>query len=92
MTIQSVRRYYLGKRRQALELEEWALADVWATKQVAEPGTALPLDFPLRSRLADNFYLTDTDLLGADEDELIAVGFNQREATTILAWADALSE
>lgn len=84
-TLGSPRRFYLAKRRAARELEDKALELVWAGKQAAEPGTPLPDDFPHRTRLVEAFYETLEDLSGADEHELVEVGFTKREAARILA-------
>lgn len=82
--IKSPRRYFLGKRLEARDLG-LGLESIWKTKQEAEPGTALPADFPLLSRLTDCGYTTEEDLDGADADELEQFGFHAREATEIFS-------
>lgn len=84
-TLGSARRYYLAKRHAAAELCDTALELVWVGKQEAEPGTALPTDFPYRARLVALGYSTNEDLVGADECELTELGFTTREAAAILA-------
>ena len=56
---------------------------MWRAKQEAQPGTALPADFPYLSRLAAEGYTTVHDLDGADVEEMISAGFNEREALAI---------
>lgn len=81
----SLRRYALDKRRAAEERGDLAIRDLWKGKQEAEPGTELPTSFPQRARLAELYYTTDADLVGADADELTSVGFSTRDAAAILA-------
>lgn len=83
-TIGSVRRYYLHRRIRAVS-EESDMALIWRSKQEAEPGTALPASFPLLSRLTECGYTTTEDLDGADDEELIELGFSSREAKEILS-------
>jgi len=85
MALKVPRRYYLRQRQQAVRDEEWDLAGVWRTKQQAQPGTALPTDFPHLTRLAAQGYTTREDLDGATESELQLQGFSSREAKAILA-------
>lgn len=87
--IGSPRRYYLSKRHAAIDNGDRALALVWRSKQEAEPGTALPSDFPHLTALQGCGYKTTEDLNGADVQELTELGFETREATAILT---ALSE
>jgi len=84
-SVKTARRYYLGKRRKALEVQDNALADVWRAKQEAEPGQALALTFPHRSKLEALGYTTVEDLDGANQDELISAGLLRREAAAVLA-------
>lgn len=81
------RRYYLHQRIDALACGETALSGAWRAKQEAQPGVALASDFPFRVRLAEIGYTTAEDIDGADEAELVLVGFSSREATAILAAA-----
>jgi hypothetical protein len=86
----SPRRYYLHKRRYAGQICD-GLELVWKAKQEAEPGAALPADFPHRERLQTAGYTTDSDLDGADERELVDVGFTDREAQAVLSAFDSLT-
>ena len=82
--LKSVRRVYLGKRRQAFERDS-PITTQWHGKQGEEPGTALPSDFPFLALLAAGFYTTVEDLDGADTDELrLYVGLSLRDATAVL--------
>lgn len=83
--IDSPRRYYLLKAAAAAAEDPKGMADVWRGKQAAEPGTALSLGFPYRSRLVAAGYSTTEDLAGASVDELRGVGFRAAEANAILA-------
>jgi hypothetical protein len=83
--VTSYRRYCLGKRRAACALDELALEQVWHGKQIAEPGTDLPSDFPYRAELIAAWYLTYEDLTGADAVELADHGFTSEQAAEILA-------
>lgn len=87
----TARRFYLAKRHAAAEFYEKGLELVWRGKQEAEPGTALPLDFPYLTRLQADGYTTREDLDGADECELVERGFNTREAQAILTAFSALT-
>jgi hypothetical protein len=86
-TIGSARRYYLAKRHVAAARYDTALANTWRAKQEAEPGEALPSDFPKLARLAAQGYETYEDLDGADSAELVERGFTTREAAQVLAAA-----
>lgn len=68
---------------QAHAVEEFALEGVWRAKQEAEPGTPLPSDFPYLTRLAQSGYTTVHDLDGADVEEMLEAGFNEKEALAI---------
>lgn len=83
----NLRRYALHKRRAAEEMGDIAIRDVWASKQEEIAGTALPDDFPERTRLVSLYYSTLEDLDGADEHELCALGFSMQMAAKILAAA-----
>lgn len=78
------RRFYLHKRLQARD-ECDDSERVWQAKQEAEPGTALPADFPLNSELAASGYTTVEDIDGADEDELVKINLTSRQARAVLA-------
>ncbi len=81
--LRSVRRYYLGKRRQTFERDREITA-VWHSKQDEEPGVALPSDFPFLVQLAAGFYTTIEDLDGADVEELrVFAGLSLRDATAV---------
>ena len=84
----SARRYYLFKRCEAAALSD-GNAEVWQAKQEAEPGTALPADFPHLSALQAAGYTTDTDIDGADVAELTRLaGLSSRQGQAVL---DALA-
>jgi hypothetical protein len=87
--IKSYRRYCLGKRRHhALLADDYDT--IWKAKQEAEPGTALPADFPQLTALDAAGYTTDVDLDGADANELITAGFTRREAEAVLSAFESL--
>lgn len=89
-TLKTARRFYLRQRVVAMALGDPDIAGVWRWKQEHQPGTALPADFPLLTRLATAGYTTIQDLDGADEAELRAACFTQAEAKRILAALHAL--
>lgn len=68
--INSIRRYYLGERLNALFMGEEGLAAVWRYKQESIPGSPLPSDFPFSAELAKRGYTTVEDVWGADSREL----------------------
>jgi len=82
--IRSARRYYLLKRREAAARCD-NLEQAWQAKQEAEPGAALPSDFPHIEQLQACGYTADVDLDGADADELVDLGLTTREAQAVLA-------
>ena len=84
-SLKTARRYYLGKRREAAALDQYAVSDVWGAKQEAEPGTVLPSGFPVASKLALLNYTTVQDIDGANEEELRCAGLTSREATAVIA-------
>lgn len=89
-TNRRVRRFYLMKRLAALR-EQSGFDQVWQAKQEAEPGTALPSDFPNRAALVSAGYSTAEDLDGADADELRNnAGLHAAQATEVLNAAAAL--
>lgn len=92
MPVKLPRRYYLHKRLEAAAGEDWPVAGVWRWKQERQPGVALPADFPFLVRLVEKGYSTREDLDGADERELLKLGFSTREAAAILKALEALLE
>ncbi len=87
----SARRYYLSKRRAAEAVGDDAIANLWQGKQLADPGTALPDGFPHKAALALAGYVADSDLVGADTDELMeAAGLTLSAAQSVLTAAAAL--
>lgn len=80
----SARRFYLSRRRRALE-EDDPNAAVWQAKQEAEPGTALAPTFPALDELEAAGYTTVEDLTGATEDELLRAGLSLTNARAALA-------
>jgi hypothetical protein len=86
----SLRRFYLRKRLAATR-EGSNFIEVWKAKQQAEPGTALPADFPARAALISAGYSTAEDLDGADAAELRNnAGLRAAEAAAVLTAASAL--
>jgi hypothetical protein len=85
MSIVRARRFYLAKRLAARARHDTALELAWFAKQIEEPGTALPAEFPLLARLATAGYVAREDLDGATTDELKQVGFSAHEAAAVLA-------
>jgi hypothetical protein len=89
--INSLRRFYLLKRITAKQLDDLALSAVWHSKQEEQPGTELPADFPLKTELAAIGYTADTDLDGADADELMQyAGLTQKNADAVISAFEAL--
>ncbi len=82
-TIERARRYYLLKRRAALDREE-SIEAQWHAKQDGEPGTALPATFPFLSLLG-TFYANVEDLDGADVAELRSFGLSEKQACAVLS-------
>jgi hypothetical protein len=91
-SINNRRRYYLCKSRffNLFPPEGDAMKAVYWTKQGDVAGTALPIGFPLKDRLATARYTTEEDLDGADTAELVQLGFTGAEVAEILAAASAL--
>lgn len=85
MAALTVRRYYLGKRRFALESEKFGLADAWKFRQEQLAWPDLPVDFPGRAALVPAGYTTVRDLDGATADELVDVGLSRADAAAVLA-------
>ena len=81
--VNSVRRYYLGKRHE--ERSQLGDGQVWQSKQEAEPGTPLPSTFPHLSTLKACGYTTSEDLDGADVAELQRAGITRSQALDIIA-------
>jgi hypothetical protein len=88
--LRSARRYCLAKWLIQRELDD-STAPVWRGKQLAEPGTALPADFPYRTTLIAKGYLTPQDIDGADTHELrVNAGLLAEQAATVIAAAARL--
>jgi len=92
------RQYYLARRYESWLGGDVTLADVWRTKQHAEPGTALPASLPLAKLafpaigLADDelvdgaeWYTTHEDLEGYGSDQLQYLGLTADEAAAVCA-------
>ena len=83
-TLKRPRRYALAKRISSSVTQD-GLYGVWRATQEAEPGAALPANFPHRTKLADVGYETVEDIDGADADELSNnVGLRSDEAAAVL--------
>ncbi len=86
----SARRYYLLSAQSASLLGEGIEANLYR-KQIEEPGTPLPSDFPALTKLATAHYTTVEDLNGAGTQELIAqVGLTTSQAEAVLTALAAL--
>lgn len=68
--VRCARRYYLLNALSAERTEDLGLAGAWRSKQLGQPGTALPPSFPFAAQLAEVGYLAVEDLAGADFGEL----------------------
>lgn len=89
--VSNARRYCLLKSQATADDGEWGLSATWLGKQELRPGTALPLDFPLRVLLAAAHYTTAEDLEGADSAELRKrAGLNSSQAVAVFAALAAL--
>lgn len=77
------RRYYLLSRVNSRVIED-GLEPFWQGKQLAEPSTALPSDFPFPEERAAAGYLAVEDLDGADEDELVDAGLDRAMARIVI--------
>lgn len=87
----SLRRYHLSRMWAAQQIGDCAIASLLRTKQLAEPGTALPATFPQKAKLEAAGYVADTDLVGADECELREqAGLTASQAAAVLAALAAL--
>lgn len=85
------RRFFLLKRLSAREVGNGAIELVWKGKQEAEPGTVLPDGFPSKTELSAVGYTTDTDLDGADADELAEyVGLSASQSEAVFAALEEL--
>lgn len=80
--VTSTRRYYLLKLNQR---RGCGTDSFWRKQQQAQPGTALPTDFPALSELAALDYTTVEDLKGATEEELTCVGLKPHAAKAVIA-------
>jgi len=81
--INSVRRFFLLKTLYARQVGD-DMEAVWRSKQEAHSGVPLPLDFPLKQRLAALGYTTREDLDGADVGELVRSNFSSIEAKQVI--------
>lgn len=89
-TYECPRRYY-GRKAQAARKEGNPLYEAWLAKQLGQPGTALPSDFPYLSALNDSGYYAVEDLYGADALELLRVAnLTNQESARVLAALDQL--
>jgi hypothetical protein len=89
--VNNLRRYYLLKRIECFERQDFELSSVWQSAQEAQPGDLLPVTFPFNAKLAPVGYIAKQDFDGADVDELARhVKISTRDATAILAAAAAL--
>lgn len=89
--VRSPRRYYLLKRKMAESVGEQPMNNAWRAKQEEQPGTALPVTFPFRTRLVSAGYSAVEDLDGATADELQAnTDLNARDAAAVVAAYAAL--
>jgi hypothetical protein len=84
-SINSIRRFYLLKRRAARTQGNKGLEGVYRQKQEAEAGTDLASDFPAHDALEAAGYSTEEDLDGADTDELVGAGIPYHDAAAALA-------
>ena len=84
-SINTVRRFYLLKRRKARALGDKGMEGVWRQKQEAESGTALSATFPAADLLEAAGYTTEEDLDGADIDELVEAGIPYHDASAAIA-------
>jgi hypothetical protein len=88
---QTLRRFYLKKRKMAGEAGEHALSGLWQARQQEQPGVALPAAFPYRAELVAAGYSTSEDLDGACADELFDwAGLDNSAAKAVLAAHAAL--
>lgn len=83
--IKTARRFYLLMSRAAAALSVPATGPVWRANQIAQPGVALPSDFPSLEKLNDRGYFAVEDLDGASVDELTNVGLSRDQANQIFA-------
>jgi len=83
--VNSARRFYLLKA-QCIgdDVTQDALQHVWWGKQEAQPGTAIPADFPFRAELDALHYRALEDLDGADQEELVNQGLPYFKAKAVL--------
>lgn len=96
----TLRRYYLLKAIYWHQMgpEEDGLYLAWIGRKQEVPGTDLPADFPLLSKLAAALgkYTTVEDLKGptqeqsVDIEELVLQGFDRKEAAAVIAAAEEL--
>ena len=84
MALDTLRRYYLSKRRYFNALGETSRAAFWRWKQEQIAWPDLPTAFPSRTKLIAEGYQTVRDLDGADEDELREIGLTKSQAAAVL--------
>lgn len=84
-SINTLRRFYLLKRRKARAYGDKGLEGVWRQKQEAQAGTSLDAAFPARAALVAAGYSTEEDLDGADIDELVEAGIPYHDASAAIA-------
>ncbi len=77
------RRYYLLKRLASREQDD-GFEPFWHRKQLDEPGTDLPADFPLLTEIATLGYVAFEDLEGATLDELLGAGLDHAIARRVI--------
>lgn len=88
----SQRRYCLYKRFNARDERNTALELLWRGYQEAQPGTALPSEFPARAKLVAVGYVAGADLIGADESELKDYArLTNTEAAAVVAAAQTVT-
>lgn len=88
-TYNNVRRYYLRQRMTAKLQGEEVFADIWRSKQEAQPaGDPIADDFPYREQLVAAGYTGSEDLHGTDVAELRLAGLTTPEANTVMAALD----
>lgn len=77
------RRYCLLERLYA-RAHETGFEAFWHKRQIDEPGTPFPEDFPLVAELAPVGYVALEDLEGACEDELVDAGLEPQYARRVI--------
>lgn len=81
----TARRHYLRVQRFAGLMMEPGLVSAFYAKQLEEPGTPLPPDFPALTKLNAAHYFATEDLYEADVAELVREAhLNRFEAVAVL--------